>query len=138
MTGEGEIEGVDDGRFGNDSSVVIIRGSVNLVIVGESVSRGEFSTGEDLPNDVEVLQEERPSGLPARMFTGVLKVGQVLVIGDDGNRMRCTLNVLSPFSERKDDCKEFAVIDVVVLFGRAESMREVGTRMEITIGISLE
>ena len=60
------------------------------------------------------------------------------MVGDDGNRMRCTLNVLLPLSESKDDCKEFAVIDVVVPFSREESMREVGARMEITIGISLE
>ena len=60
------------------------------------------------------------------------------MIGDDGNGMRCTLNVLSPFSKGKDDRKEFPVVDVVVSFSREESTREVGARVEITIGISLE
>ena len=69
---------------------------------------------------------------------GVFKVGQVLVVGDDGNRMRCTLNVLASFSKGKDDCKEFSVIDVVVPFSWEESTREVGARMEITIGVGLE
>ena len=60
------------------------------------------------------------------------------MIGDDGNGVGCTLNVLSPLSEGKDDRKEFPVVDVVVSFGRKKSTREVGARMEITIGISLE
>ena len=68
----------------------------------------------------------------------VFKVRQVLVVGDDGNRMRCTLNVLTPFGEGKDDCKEFSVIDVVVPFSWEESTGEVGARMEIIIGVSLE
>ena len=76
--------------------------------------------------------------MSARKFTWILKVGQVLVVSDDGDRMRCTLNVLTPFSESKDDCKEFAVINIVVSFGWEESTREVGTRMEITVGIRLE
>ena len=76
--------------------------------------------------------------MSAGKFTGVFKVGQVLVIGDDGNRMRCTLNVLTPFSESKNDCKEFAVIDVVVSFSWEESTREVGARVKITSDISLE
>ena len=69
---------------------------------------------------------------------GIFKVGQVFVVGDDGNRMRCTLDVLAPFSKSKNDRKQFSVIDVIVPFSWEESTREVGTRMEITIGVSLE
>ena len=71
-------------------------------------------------------------------FTGIFEVGQVLVIGDEGDRMGCTLNVLSPLSEGKDDRKEFPVVDVVVSFGGKESSREVSAGVEISIGISLE
>ena len=52
---EGEVESIDHGRFGNNGGVVVIGRSINLVIVGEGVSGSEFSTREDLPNDVEVL-----------------------------------------------------------------------------------
>ena len=76
--------------------------------------------------------------MPARKFTGIFKVGQVLVVGDNGNRMRCTLNVLTPFSEGKDDCKELAVVNIVVSFGGEKSTGEVGAGMEITVGIRLE
>ena len=71
-------------------------------------------------------------------FTGIFEVGQVLVIGDDGDRMGCTLNVLTPFSEGKDNCKEFPIVDVIVSFGREKSARKVGARMEIAISIFLE
>ena len=69
---------------------------------------------------------------------GVLKVGQVFVVGNEGNRMRCILNVLAPLSKSKNNRKEFSVIDVVVPFSWEESMREVGAWMEIAIGVSLE
>ena len=55
MPGKGEIEGVNDCGFGNDRGVVIIGGSIDEIIARKSVSRGEFSTGEDFPNDVKVL-----------------------------------------------------------------------------------
>ena len=60
------------------------------------------------------------------------------MIGDDSNRVRCTLNILPPLREGKDDRKEFSIVDVVVSFGREESTREIGTGVEISIGIVLE
>ena len=55
VSGEGEIEGVDNCRLGNNGGVVIIGGGINLSIAGKGVSGSEFSTREDLPNDIEVL-----------------------------------------------------------------------------------
>ena len=55
MSSEGEVESINYCGFGNDSSVVIIGGSIDLIIARESVSGSEFSTREDLPNDIEVL-----------------------------------------------------------------------------------
>ena len=65
MAGKGEIKGINDGGFGDDGGIVIIKGSVDLVVTRESVGGGEFGTRENFPDDVEVLQEKRPSGLPA-------------------------------------------------------------------------
>ena len=55
MSGEGEVKGVNNCGFRNNSGVVVIGGGVNLIVARESVSGGEFSTREDLPNDVKVL-----------------------------------------------------------------------------------
>ena len=76
--------------------------------------------------------------LPVRKFVGILDVGQVLMVCDDGDRVRCSLNVLMPFCESKNDCKQFSVIDIIILFGREEGTREVGTGMEVAVGVSLE
>ena len=59
------------------------------------------------------------------------------MVHNDSDRMGCSLNILSPLSKSEDDCKELMIIDVIILFGW-EERREVGTGMEITIGISLE
>ena len=60
------------------------------------------------------------------------------MIGNNSNRVRCTLNVLPPLREGKDDCEEFPIVDVVVSFGRKESTREVSTRVKVSIYIALE
>ena len=72
-----------------------------------------------------------------REFVGVFDVGQVLMVGDYGDGVRRSLNILVPFCESKDDRKQFSVIDVVVSFGREEGAREVGTGMEVAICITL-
>ena len=59
------------------------------------------------------------------------------MVGDDGNRVGRSLYVLAPLGEGKNDCKEFSVVDVIVSFGGEEGAGEIGTRMEITIGIAL-
>ena len=71
-------------------------------------------------------------------FTGVLNIGQVLVVGDDGDRVRCSLNILSPFRKGKDNSEEFAIVDVVIPFSREEGTRKVGTGVKISISICLK
>ena len=57
-----------------------------------------------------------------REFTRVLDVREVLVVSDDRNRVWGALEVLLPFREGKDDCKEFFVVDIVVTLGWEESL----------------
>ena len=40
----------------------------------------------------------------------VLYVGEVFMVGDDGDRMGGSLDVLLPFLQRKDHSEEFAII----------------------------
>lgn len=60
------------------------------------------------------------------------------MVHDNGDWVRHALNVLPPFSESKEDRKKFSIINVIILFGREEGAREVGTEVEIAVGISLE
>ena len=59
------------------------------------------------------------------------------MVGDDGNRVGRSLNVLMPFGESENDCKEFSVTDVVVLFSGEEGAREICAGMKVAIGIAL-
>ena len=66
MTSKGKVECLDDYRVGNDGGIDIIRRGVNGVSTRESVGRGHFGTQENFPYDIEVLEEEGPSGLSSR------------------------------------------------------------------------
>ena len=47
----------------------------------------------------------------------VFDIGKVLVVGDDGDRMCGSLEVLTPFLQGENYCKKFMIIDVVVALG---------------------
>ena len=66
MTSEGKVECLDDYWLRNDGSVDIIGGGVNGIATGEGVGGGHLGTRENFPYDIEVLEEEGPSGLSTR------------------------------------------------------------------------
>ena len=68
----------------------------------------------------------------------MIYVGHVFVVGDNGDWMGRSLDILPPFREGKDDHEEFAIIYIVVPFNGEEGAREVSAWVEIAIGISLE
>ena len=44
---------------------------------------------------------------------------------------------MMPGIQSPHDHKQFSVIDVIVVFSRAKCLREIGTRVPITVGILL-
>ena len=60
------------------------------------------------------------------------------MISEDLDREGRPGEVLSPCLKGVEDGEEFSVIDVVVLFGGGERLREVGAWVPLTIWISLE
>ena len=72
-----------------------------------------------------------------REFARVFDIGEVLVVGDNGNGMWGILEILFPFKEDEDDSKEFSIVNVIIMFGRGKSLGEVGTGMEVTICVFL-
>ena len=55
VAGECKIEGTNYGWVGDDRGIVIVEGSVDLVVAGEGIGGGKFSTRENFPDNVEVL-----------------------------------------------------------------------------------
>ena len=85
MTSKSEIQSIDNNWFGDNGGVNIIQGSINGIVVRQSVSRGHLGTREDLPDDVKALEEEGPASLASRQFTRVFDVEEVFVVSDDGD-----------------------------------------------------
>ena len=52
----------------------------------------------NLPDNVEILEEEGPAHLAMREFVRILEVGQVFMVSEDRNRMWGALQVLFPFT----------------------------------------
>ena len=75
--------------------------------------------------------------LLVRKFTGVFDVGEIFVIGDDGDGKRSSLEIVFPLGESKDDHKQFSVVNIIVSFSEGECFGEVGTGMKVTVDILL-
>ena len=60
------------------------------------------------------------------------------MIGNDSNWVRCTLDVLPPLGEGKDNGKELPIVDIIVSFSGEESTGEVGTGVKISVCVALE
>ena len=137
MARQGKIEGVNDYGVREDGSVGIITSGVQVILMREGISGSHPRSWGDLPDDVKVLKEEGPVGLVMREFARVLEIGQVLVVGENGNGVCGALQVLFPFCQGKNDYQEFMVIDVIISFCSREGFREVSTGMEIARSIRL-
>ena len=72
-----------------------------------------------------------------RELARVFDIGEVFVVGDNGNGMWSILEILFPFRESEDDGEEFSIINIIIIFGRGESLGEVDTGMEVTICVFL-
>ena len=103
MSSKSEVKGIDDDWFGNDRGVYIIQGGIDEVTAREGIGWGHLGTWEDLPNDIEVLEKQGPTSLASRQFVGVFDIGEVFMIGDDGDQMGGSLDVLFPFLQCEDD-----------------------------------
>ena len=116
MAGECEVKGVDDHGFRQDGSISVVPSGVEVISPGESISGSHVSPWGDLPDEIEVLKKEGPSSLSTRKFTRVLEIGEILVVGEDRDGMRSSLQVLLPFDKSEDDSEELSIIYVIVAF----------------------
>ena len=84
---------------------MVVENGILDIFSREGISRAHLSTGSDYPFHVEVLQEEGPLCLSMREFLGVFDVGEIFVIGDDGDDKRSSLEIVFPLGESKNDCE---------------------------------
>ena len=114
MVSQCKVKSVDDHGVRKDGSIGIVLSGVKMISPRESISRPHMSSRGDFPDNVKVLKKKGPVSLSSREFARVLEIGQVLMISEDGDRVRSSLQILFPFRKSEDNSKEFPIIDVVV------------------------
>ena len=72
---EGEIEGIDDHRIWEDGSVCIVGSGIQVILSRKGISGSHLCPWGNLPDDVKVLEKERPASLATREFVQILEVG---------------------------------------------------------------
>ena len=87
MTREGDVEGIDDHRIWEDGGVGIVGSGIQVILLRKGISGSHLCAWGDLPDDVKILEKERPVSLAMREFVWILEVGQVLMVGEDRDRM---------------------------------------------------
>ena len=57
------------------------------------------------------------------------------MVSNYGHQMLSSSKIMMLFLEGLDDCEEFPIIDVVILFCRREGCGMIGTWVEVTVGV---
>ena len=87
--------------------------------------------------EVEILKEHHPSGLMAGQLLWLAKVCQILMVGEEGDRVVGSLEVVVPVVESVNYSEQLPSVDIIVSFSRGEGLGKIGTRMKVTVIISL-
>ena len=122
---EGEIQGIDDHGIWEDGGVCIVGSGIQVILSRKGISGSHLCPWGNFPDDVKVLEKEGPASLATREFAQIFEVGQVLMVGEDRDRMWGALQVLLPFTQSKDDGEKLPIVDVVVAFCCREGLGEV-------------
>ena len=87
MARESEVEGIDDHRIREDGSICIVGSGIQEILSRKGISGSHLCSRGNLPDDVKILEKEGPASLAMRELARILEVGQVLMVGEDRDRM---------------------------------------------------
>ena len=73
-----------------------------------------------VPFQVIVLEEHLPTSLSSGQTLQFLKVGEVFVVGKDGDRVGGSSEELVPLQEGMYDGEELVVVNVIVSFSKGK------------------
>ena len=71
MSGQCEVEGVDDHGIWKDGGIHIIFSGIEVVPPRESISRSHVQSRGDFPDEIKVLKKKGPVSLSSREFSRV-------------------------------------------------------------------
>src|SRR6267154_2834771 len=116
--------------------ISVNRGMVNAT--GEGIRGGEMAARDMVKEKVVFREGQLPSSLSSSQLLCGSKVQKVLVISKDDHWMRISFEKVPPRFESADDGEEFAIVNLVIPFGRVQGLREVAARMVRPVAISLK
>ena len=71
VTREGEIESIDDHWIRDDGSIYVVSHGIQMILSRESVHRSHLCSRGHLPDNVKILEKERPTSLTTREFSRI-------------------------------------------------------------------
>ena len=87
---------------------------------------------------IKIGKVKQPPCLVMVEVLGLTEVHQVLVVSNDLDRERRAVEVVPPGLQGMDDCKEFLVVDDIVVLSWDERLGEVGAGVPVAIQVSLK
>ena len=109
-----------------------------MLFRSQGIRSGEKTAWDMDDFEIEVCKVEQPSRLATIEVLGLTEVRQVLVICEDLDGERGSMEIVSPGFQGADDGKELSVVDVVVSFGWDKRLGEVRAGVPFAVGVSLE
>ena len=67
-------------------------------------------------------KKHHPTSLMTREFLWLVEIGEVFVVHEQGDGMTSSLEIMTPVFQSVNDSQQFAIVDVVVAFGRGEHL----------------
>ena len=108
--GEGEGEGIDDHRVREDGGICVISSGIQVILSRKGISGSHLCPWSNLPDNVKILEKEGPVSLATREFVRIFKIRQILMVGENRDRMGGALQILFPFCQGKDNSEKFPII----------------------------
>ena len=75
VTGQCEVEGINDHGVRKNGSVSIVPSGVEVISPGESISGSHVGPRGDFPDEIKVLKKEGPASLSSGEFARVFEIG---------------------------------------------------------------
>ena len=91
---------------------------VKVGMTGKEVSDGVGNAGDVVEREIVVGQSLHPTSLPTGDAVGFAKVGEVVMIREDTERMSSPQKMMSPMANGFDDGEQFTVVNVVIQLRR--------------------
>ena len=95
---------------------------MEIRVAGKGIRSGEKTAWNVDDFEVKISKVEQPSRLTTVEVLCLMEVHQVLVVCEDLDGKRGTMEIMPPGFQGTDDCEDFSVVDIVIALCRDERL----------------